>query len=112
VPARTKLAAEEKQRNAADFQAVAARDQGVRELVEDDREEQAEGADHRHPPVGRGRQIGMERREVAERQRPDHQDRQQHPGGVDPDLEAEQIEELELATEHDARRASLAVEVR
>ena len=86
-------AAEDEQRDAADRHVEAPGDQGMGQLVHDDREAQADQAGHPHPPIGRGRIIGQHLWEIGRRQGPHDQYRQQQPAGVDMDLEPEQLEQ-------------------
>jgi hypothetical protein len=71
--------AENEQRYSVDFEPVAPRHHGVRHLVQNDRDEETDGGDRPHQPVGRGRESRVGGGKEADGQGPGDQHREQHP---------------------------------
>ena len=95
-------ASEDEQGDRPGAQAVAQGDDGVPQLVEDDRDEEEKRRHEALRPVGGGREIGILRREVARRQGPDDQAEDDQPAEVEVDRDPDHPCDLDVvrATAH------------
>ena len=76
------------------------RHQGMRELVHHDGAEQAERGQDSHPSKVGGGQAAVLVRKVADRQRPDNEQRDEQPTGVRPYFKSKQLKEPDSVSEH------------
>ena len=75
--------------------------EGVAELVQDDRAEEAEGADHGEGEGRRGRAALAEHVAVEVREPEDHQEEDEEPGPVDRDADSADVKKGDrAAAEH------------